>query len=370
MERRGVKLSTQARSQFGPCVRGCNPPLCLLCLITVPLLVGPAILGPTWAQTARTVAQATSPSVVLLVMEDANGQPMSIGSGFVVGVGVIATNLHVVEGGNSGYAKLVGQKAKFEISGIVGLDRTHDLVLLSIKGVQVPALRLGGSGTVAVGDEVFVVGNPHGLEGTFSQGIVSGVRNVGPDSFLQITAPISPGSSGGPVLNSTGEVIGIAVATFKDGQNLNFAIPVSYLERLLGERKPLRPLSITKQTSTAPSSPFKEIGRASVRGVAGTQFAWGIELVQGPAILLSQIDFTFSLQNQLRVPVKKVRFIVIFYDRFGKPLEVYESEDKPWEDVGIIRPGLAKRAKGSVDVSLRRLTARVEIRVLSFEVME
>ena len=364
-------MCTQARNQFGPCVGASNPALRFLCLIVASVLIGPAFLRPASAQTGRTVAQATSPSVVLLVMEDANGQPMSIGSGFVVGEAVIATNLHVVEGGNSGYAKLVGQKAKFEIAGIVGLDRTHDLVLLSVKGVQVPALRLGESGTVAVGDEVFVVGNPHGLEGTFSQGIVSGVRNVGSDSFLQITAPISPGSSGGPVLNSTGEVIGIAVATFKDGQNLNFAIPASYLERLLEERKSLRPLSSLKRTSTAPSSAFKEIGGSSVRGVAGTHFAWGIELVEGPVSLLSKIDFTFSLQNQLRVPVQNLKFIVIFYDRFGKPIEVYESESQGrWDYVGVMRPGLAKRTKGSVDISVRRLTARAEIRVLGFEVME
>jgi len=100
---------------------------------------------------------------------------------------------------------------------------------------------------VAVGDEVFVVGNPYGLEGTLSQGIMSGLRSVGPDSLLQITAPISPGSSGGQVLNSQGEVIGVAVATLTDGQNLNFAIPVSYLKAFLTEVKSLRPLSIGKQ---------------------------------------------------------------------------------------------------------------------------
>ena len=68
-------------------------------------------------------------------------------------------------------------------------------------------------------------GNPQGLEGTFSQGIVSSIRVLGADKILQITAPISPGSSGGPVLNEKGQVIGVSVATFRGGQNLNFAIP-------------------------------------------------------------------------------------------------------------------------------------------------
>jgi S1-C subfamily serine protease len=184
----------------------------------------------------------------LLATEDANGQALSLGSGFVVGEGIIATNLHVIEGANSGYAKLVGQKDKLDISGIIGIDRTHDLVLLSVKEARAPALPFGESGAVAVGDGVFVVGNPYGLEGTFSEGIVSGLRSLGRDSLLQITAPISPGSSGGPVLNSRGEVIGVAVATFKDGQNLNFAIPVSYLKALLGEVQPLKPLSIARKS--------------------------------------------------------------------------------------------------------------------------
>jgi len=75
-----------------------------------------------------------------------------------------------------------------------------------------------------VGDTVYVAGNPKGLEGTFSQGIVSGIRRVKGNRYLQITAAISEGSSGGPILNESGDVIGIAVATVREGQNLNFAV--------------------------------------------------------------------------------------------------------------------------------------------------
>jgi hypothetical protein len=95
-----------------------------------------------------------------------------------------------------------------------------------------------------VGDTVFVVGNPLGLEGTFSTGIISGVRHIDDDSILQMTAPISPGSSGGPVMDSSGVVIGIAEATFTSGQNLNFAVPGYYLSKLL--------VSVSKQLSIAP----------------------------------------------------------------------------------------------------------------------
>ena len=119
----------------------------------------------------------------------------------------------------------------------------RDLVLLKISASQTASLSLGDSDKVEVGDSVFAIGNPQGLEGTFSQGIVSSIREIGSDKLLQITAPISPGSSGGPVLNSEGEVIGVSVATFRDGQNLNFAIPSNYLNALILKADTLTPLA-------------------------------------------------------------------------------------------------------------------------------
>ena len=157
----------------------------------------------------------------MISVDDANHQPLSLGSGFFVGEGVIATNLHVIEGASYGRVKLVGQNGTHEIKGTVGIDERHALALLSGDHKTAPALQLATSKLPAVGETVYVVGNRHGLEGTFSQGIVSGIRTLEQDKLLQITAPISPGSSGGPVLNERGEVIGVAVATLKSGQNLN-----------------------------------------------------------------------------------------------------------------------------------------------------
>ena len=161
-------------------------------------------------------------------MEDANSQPLTLGSGFFVRAGEIASNLHVVEGAARGYAKLVGEKTKFDVEGIVSVDPERDLVVLKSSAARSQMLSLGNSDGVQVGEPVYAVGNPQGLEGTFSQGIVSSIREVGANKLLQITAPISPGSSGGPVLNGKGEVIGVSVATFRGGQNLNFAIPSNY----------------------------------------------------------------------------------------------------------------------------------------------
>ncbi len=99
----------------------------------------------------------------------------------------------------------------------------------------------GDSKNLAIGEEVFAVGNPQGLEGTFSQGIVGSIRDLAGGSLVQITAPISPGSSGGPVLNGKAELVGVTFATYKGGQNLNFAIPSQYLKDLLAKKESPKP---------------------------------------------------------------------------------------------------------------------------------
>lgn len=326
------------------------------------------------AQTAQEIAKTAFGSTVLLVMEDANGQPLSLGSGFLVRDGEIASNLHVIEGAARGYAKLIGQKAKHDIQGITAVDRERDLVVLKIAAAGGPALSLGSSDAVQVGESVYAVGNPQGLEGTFSQGIVSSIREVGPDKLLQITAPISPGSSGGPVLNSKGEVIGVSVATFRGGQNLNFAIPSGYLKALLSKSASVKPLGEVKPAK-AQRSILSDLGGRSAEGVVGGTFAWENELYEMNG------DYTITLRNQLREPVKNVYCLVVFYDRDGNPLDVDMLHLRD-----VIPAGLAKRTSGSVDASVKRLTTppsrdnqflssfapttRLEFRVLDFEIVQ
>lgn len=188
------------------------------------------------AQTPEKIAEKALGSTVLLTMQHADGKG-SLGSGFFVADGQIATNYHVIKGAVKGTAKLVGGGAAFNIEGHTAIDKERDLAVLKVTTLRAPALSLGDSDTVKVGETVYAVGNPRGLEGTFSQGNISSIRHDGNTmvrgKVLQITAPISPGSSGGAVLNSNGKVIGIAVATVVNGQNLNFAIPSNYLKALL-----------------------------------------------------------------------------------------------------------------------------------------
>lgn len=296
-------------------------------------------------------------------MEDSHSQPVSLGSGFFVSEQVIATNRHVIVGATRGYAKLLGQDKKYDLSGVVGIDAAHDLALLLVSGARATSLPLGNSDEVQVGDEVYAVGNPQGLEGTFSQGIVSGIRQLGSDTILQITAPISPGSSGGPVLDTKGRVIGVAAATFKFGQNLNFAIPGKYLERLLSNKESVRPLSSSEQSDPHSRSILSSFGDRSATGVVGTQFLW-----QETDRLYFNGRFSFSLQNKLQETVTNVRYLVVFFDQAGEPIE-YSSNFYLGGPI-TIPPGLATRVGDlftKVDESVQRLTARVEIRVLDFK---
>lgn len=330
-----------------------------------------------YSQTAQQIAKKAFRSTVLLVMEDANGQPLSLGSGFFVRDGEIASNLHVVEGAAHGYAKLVGQKTKYDIEGITAIDPQRDLVVLKIAAARSQLLPLGNSDAVQVGESVYAVGNPQGLEGTFSQGIVSSIREVGADKLLQITAPISPGSSGGPVLNGKGEVIGVSVATFRGGQNLNFAIPSNYLKTLLGKASPAKPKPLAEaKPSKSQRSILSDLGGLSLEGVTGEKLTWDSSIQSG--------EYSFSLHNRLREAVKNVYCLVVFYDKTDSPIDFSLVTYS-----GVIPGGLSKRVKGDVEDVTEQLNSpplggfhgadpswhpprsprsRVEVRILDFQI--
>ncbi len=214
----------------------------LLLIIPVIVLIF-CTISTVPAQTAPQIAEKALAATVYLEMQDSNGLPLGFGSGFFVRDNLIATNYHVIEGAARGTAKLVGQFSTYTIEGVTATDQTNDLALLKVTVYGIKPLPLGNSSDVKIGETVYVAGNPKGLEGTFSDGIISSRRDKYTKELLQMTAPISPGSSGGPVLNSKGEVIGISSMTLVGGQNLNFAIPSRYLTELLPESKPAKPLA-------------------------------------------------------------------------------------------------------------------------------
>ena len=199
------------------------------------------------------IAEKALAATVYLEMKDKNGKTLGIGSGFFVQSNIIATNYHVIEGAAKGTAKLVGKNTKYNIEGVTATDKANDLALLKVRAFRTNSLSLGDSDKIRIGETVYVAGNPKGLEGTFSDGIISSRRDKDTKERLQMTAPISPGSSGGPVLNKKGEVVGVSFAVYKslDAQNLNFAIPSWYLEKLLEQPQSVIPLLQRKEHSVS-----------------------------------------------------------------------------------------------------------------------
>ncbi len=188
------------------------------------------------------IAREALKSVVTVETKDALGKSLGLGSGFVVSSdGKVVTNYHVIEGANSAEIRFPDGTV-YLVEGIVASNPERDLVVLKIKTTSndFRFLGLGDSDRVEVGEQVVAVGSPLGLEATVSPGFISGVREVNGLKLLQTTAPISPGNSGGALINLAGEVIGVTRQSLTSvrqnatvSQNLNFALPSNYVRELV-----------------------------------------------------------------------------------------------------------------------------------------
>lgn len=173
------------------------------------------------------------PSAVAIETFDARDNTLARGSGFFVAPDRIITNRHVIERAARVEIHLLDGK-KFQVRGVLAIDGEGDLALLLVDVPRAFALPLPIVQAIPQeGESIVVVGNPYGLEGSVSNGIVSAVREIsGYGKIIQITAPISPGSSGSPVVNMAGQVIGVATLQAAEGQSLNFAVPAERISQL------------------------------------------------------------------------------------------------------------------------------------------
>lgn len=180
---------------------------------------------------AEDIVKYVSPAVVTICTYDDSGDELKLGSGFFIGNGKMLTNAHVVEGAYSADVSSL-QDIYFDVT-IDKRDDDLDLAVLSVQDAEEPTISLADDINLVVGQPVLTIGNPLGLERTVSDGLISAIRDWDGVQKIQITAPISPGSSGGPLLNMQGLVIGITYAGYDDGQNLNFAIGIETIKRFL-----------------------------------------------------------------------------------------------------------------------------------------
>jgi tetratricopeptide (TPR) repeat protein len=173
------------------------------------------------------------PSAVAVETFDARGEKLSRGSGFFIDKDRIVTNRHVIDGAYRAEVHLASG-SNFPVKNVLAVDAEADIALLRVEPPPnlVRALSLERA-SPQEGESVVVIGNPFGLEGSVTNGIVSAVRDIpGFGRIIQITAPISPGSSGSPVVNMQGQVIGVATLQITGGQSVNFAIPSERIAQL------------------------------------------------------------------------------------------------------------------------------------------
>ena len=182
-----------------------------------------AATGP---RSAEDIFNQVSQSVVRINVANADGTRVATGSGVVIGPGSVITNCHVALRGDSLEVKLggVGYIATVEVS-----NEDRDLCLLSVSGLTAPAVSLGSVDSVRVGQRVYAVGAPQGLDLTISDGIVSALREAQGSKMIQTSAPVSPGSSGGGLFDTSGRMVGVVTFQTKVGQNLNFAVPADWV---------------------------------------------------------------------------------------------------------------------------------------------
>ena len=207
--------------------------------------------------TAKDIVQRASPAIVRI---EAGGD--KVGTGFILDKGgIVATNLHVVAGESAIRIRLY-DGTQYPVMQIAGLDPARDLALLKINPAkELPTLKLGDSDTISAGDQIVAIGNPLGVfDYSVTSGLISQVRPLcGQEAIaarqckeeltvLQISAAISPGSSGGPLFNQFGEVVGITTAIITAGQNINLAVPGNYLKPLVAQHVAISPDQFAQET--------------------------------------------------------------------------------------------------------------------------
>ena len=219
---------------------------CIIFLVIILLILS----NISFAQTDLvSLVKKVKPAIVAIYTFDNHGQGLMQGSGFFINnQGDVITNWHVIENAHSAVIKTF-EGNSYLVKEVLGGSKESDLALLSVdtRNDTVQSLAISNL-TPEIGERVLVMGNPLSLEFSVSDGIVAAIRNI-PEypsgKVIQITAPVSSGSSGSPVMNMQGEVIAIAFYVYFHGENLNFAIPSQRVKEIIDNPKP-NPISLAQ----------------------------------------------------------------------------------------------------------------------------
>ena len=263
----------------------------------------PPTVGPARRTPIVLAAHAALPAVVNIQIEsvirrrsfdpffgfpgrDRLYRAQSVGSGFIWAAdGTIVTNAHVIEGASSITANLYDGR-QLEAT-VIGADPDNDLAVLKVESEsRLPTLPLGTSSDLLIGETVIAVGNPFGLSGTVTTGVISAIGRSVPSEdqnrtftdFVQTDASINPGNSGGPLLNIEGKVVGINVAIYAQAQNIGFAIPVDRARKIVEDLRQFGEVHtawIGISTATVTPEEARRLGLAVARGALVTRVTGG-----------------------------------------------------------------------------------------------
>lgn len=182
-----------------------------------------------YSQGADEIFANVNDAIVVIEAVDFDGSKSKSGSGVIIkDKGILVTNFHIFAGNEK--LTIKHKDAEIKYTEIIGFNVEKDVLVLKLEDINCSQIKVGNSGDLKVGSKVYAIGSPMGLENTLSEGLVGGFRKFEKKEndleYIQITAPISPGSSGGAVLNSNGELVGISTMGYKEGENLGFAIRI------------------------------------------------------------------------------------------------------------------------------------------------
>jgi tetratricopeptide (TPR) repeat protein len=189
--------------------------------------------GEVDAKTATEIFEKASKSTVIVLNYNHDAEVVRFGSGVFLPNGKIATNCHVVKDASSILVYYQGKKylanKRFSLFFESDTCSKNDICILEAKDIKAPPVTFGNTSRLKVGTRVYTIGAPKGLELTLSEGVISSLRETDGGRYIQTTAPISPGSSGGGLFDEDGRLIGLMCFFLKEGQNLNFALPVEWI---------------------------------------------------------------------------------------------------------------------------------------------